>query len=179
MEKGRIWPVFSASFRTRMKAFVYPVTPGVCQELRMGVVDHRSQSDELGMVGDHEKIQRSDQLNRLTSVGMNLLAPCEPETLFDTKPGTHQAGVEGLIGVEVGIAEQHPVRVGSADERRVDPLIRQVLIGNDTVVGMRRGWFEECREGEDGTQHRKKSGSKHQRSLRLRTVHCTRRTPRM
>ncbi len=97
-------------------------------------MDHRRQPDQLGMVGNHEEVQRPDELHRLTGVRYDLLATSEAIPLVHPQGRPHQPGVEREIGVEVRVPEEDLVGIIPADIRRVDPLLGEVVLGD--VVGL-------------------------------------------
>jgi hypothetical protein len=91
------------------------------------------------MVGDHEKIERADELHRLAGVGDDLLASREPIPCVNIERSAHEAGVEGKIGVEMSVAEQNLVRIGAAYIRRIDFLLLEILNLDRAVL--RRGCY--------------------------------------
>jgi hypothetical protein len=90
------------------------------------------------MVGDHEKIERADELHRLAGVGDDLLSSREPIPCVNIERCAHETGVEGKIGVEMGVAEQNLVRIGATCIRRIDLLLLEILNRDRAVLWRRR-----------------------------------------
>ena len=75
------------------------------------------------MIGDHEKVEGTHQLDRLAGVGDDFLSAGAANSLFNSERGTHQPRVNRQVGVEVGVTKVHVVRIGAANVGRVDPFV--------------------------------------------------------
>ena len=90
------------------------LAPGIGEQLGARLPETRRQAIELGVFGDRQEIQRTNQLHRLPGVGGDLLAPRETECIVDVESRADQARIERHLGVKMGIAKEHLIRVGAA-----------------------------------------------------------------
>ena len=63
------------------------------------------------MVGDHQEVERPDQLHGLTGVRDHLLTAREAKAGVDVQRGSNQPRIKGKIGVEMGVTEKHAVGI--------------------------------------------------------------------
>ena len=76
----------------------------------IGLAEEIGDPEVLGVVREHQEVQRADQLGTLAAVGTDLFTPCETDGSFQWERVPDQAAVDGQRRVEVGIAEEHPLR---------------------------------------------------------------------
>jgi hypothetical protein len=95
------------------------------QQDGVGLAQHRRKSHRLGMVGEHEEVERPDKPERLAGVRHDRLAAGGAEDIGGRERGTKKTGVGREVAVDVHVAEEHPVgevpegigrRDGGADE---------------------------------------------------------------
>jgi hypothetical protein len=103
-----------ASLVTRIETLVYPSAPGIREQQGIRLADGGREPDHLGMVGNHEEVQWSDQLYRLAGVGDHHLASRHPIAVVGIERGPDQARIEGEVGVEMRVAEKDLVGIGPA-----------------------------------------------------------------
>ena len=66
------------------------------------------------MIGDHQEIQRSNQLHRLTRVGNYFITPRHSITIVSGKRRSDEPRVKRQVGVEVHVAEKHAIWICSS-----------------------------------------------------------------
>ena len=125
---------FETPLLTRVEPFMQPLAVGIREQDRIRFPDHRREPDVLGVVGDHEKIERPDQLHRLTGVRDDFFPAGEAIGIFHAQRGSYEARVGRKLGVEVSIASVDPVRIGPAGVARVNFLLREIF-GGDRKLG--------------------------------------------
>ncbi len=121
---------------------VHLLAPSGLQQFRVGGGDLRGQAQVLGMVGDHQEVQRALQPGRQAGARGHLFAAREAIRLFRAQAVADHAGVGGVRGVQVRVAEVHPVRKVLGRVWRIgDLLVRRAgrLVGPCSRAGGEAG----------------------------------------
>ena len=143
---------------SRLDHVVPPAASGIGQDVGLAGKEVRKEPHIVGVVGNHEKIERPRELRRLSRRRDNLLALGEAIGVARAEPSTERAGVERKHRVQVRVAEERPGRKVASRVRRVSPLVGKHLvggilverahIGDEPIVGM--GREHEAKTGQSG-----------------------------
>ncbi len=88
------------------------------------------------MVGNNEKVERSNQAGWCSAGGDHLLPLGEAERFVRPEPVADHAGVGRVGGVKMGVSPEHPVRLHLIEVRRILLLADfDVLFLNGNVIG--------------------------------------------
>ena len=86
------------------------------------------------MVGNHEKVQRPDQLHRLAGIGNDCLAARHAEAVMHVQSCAYEACIERQFGMEMRIAEEHLIGIGTAGVGRINLFVREVFFGDHDLL---------------------------------------------
>ena len=102
---------------------VYLLAPFRLEQCGIGFRDHRREAQVLGVVGNHQKIERSRQLDGQAAVRLDLFAASKPISVLGPDDGAGHAGIGGVRGMQVRVAEVHAVGKRLRRVRRVGDLL--------------------------------------------------------
>ncbi len=100
--------------RGGLAAFLHRLVPSdqdrILHECGIAFIDLEHQPQALGVVGDHQKVQRARQLGRHAGGRDHLFAAREAVRLLRRQPVAGHEGIAGIGGVVVRVAEEDPRR---------------------------------------------------------------------
>jgi len=136
----------------------------VPEQLGIGLLDHGGEAEVLGVVGDDQEVQGTDQAGPHAARGDDHLPLGEAERLVGTQPVADHAGVGGVGRVEVGISPEDAVRVGLVE-------IGRVLLFSDLDVFLVDGEVLSSRRGAEQHRESHEQANVHERLLPRHSHH--------
>jgi hypothetical protein len=110
---------------TRVDHLVPPTPLRKGHHLRVAPDDHREEAHPVGVIGDHQEVERTGELRRLAGRGGDLPPLGEEVRLARPQAGSERSSVHRVRGVQVGVPEERADREVAPRRRRVVGLLRK------------------------------------------------------
>ena len=106
---------------------VVPALAGRVREIRRVAGEQlREEAHVVGVIGDHDEIERADELDSHAVRSRDFFAAREPEGIGGSEAGAKCARVHRCAGMHVGVAEQ-------GTRREIPPRVRRVALLRERV----------------------------------------------
>jgi hypothetical protein len=134
------------------------------QQGGVGLAQHRRKAHRLGMVGEHEEVERPDKPERLAGVRHDRLAASGAVDIRGRERGTKKTGVGREVAVNVHVAEEHPVGEVPEGIGRSDGRLNELSRGHLGIRFGERRARDQSHEGKTskachgGSPHRSEAG---------------------